>query len=146
MKFTHLLSFIMLLFGASLGTIKAQTVTYAYDGSGNIVSREVIQLTRSAYSADNDSIVQQKVLNDDLVNIKIYPNPTKGHVYIDVLSSQINEEIDISIYDMAGVVRLREKFFVGRISLDLTSYNDGMYILKMVRNGKESTWRIIKTN
>lgn len=139
-----IISTIVLFFIGSLTLVlNAQTVSYTYDSSGNITSRKIIQMTRSL-SSEADPINQSEILNDREVNIKIYPNPTKGLIVIDILDSDDNENMNFYLYDTSGMLIFKEKCSDNKFTIDITNNPDGIYILKMDRNGESSTWRIIK--
>ena len=135
---------ILIILSLFLGSVKAQTVNYEYDNSGNIKSRKVITLKSS--DAASDSIVESRIFEDTEINIKIYPNPTRGDLKIEVPDYKDNEILIFQAYDMNGRLLLNTKRNEASTTLDLSNFPNGTYILRMSRNGKASSWRIIKTN
>lgn len=136
-------TYIMIILNLFLGSIKSQTVNYEYDNSGNIKSRKVITLKSSDAT---DSIVKSKIFEDTEINIKIYPNPTRGDLKIEIPDYTDNEILIFQVYDMSGRTLLNTKRNGALTTLDLSNFPNGTYILRMSRNGKASSWRIIKTN
>src|SRR5690606_1735715 len=113
----------------------------------NIISTEV-QFSRSVIAADIDNDGDMDVIassqNDDKIawyenmtiigieenqlnNLNIYPNPTKGLVYI---SSKTETIIGITVFDVLG----KKVFQVdGNIQqVDISTLQSGMYFLRIV--------------
>jgi hypothetical protein len=67
---------------------------------------------------------------------KIFPNPTNGHLYIEIPGSAFNYEVS----DLLGNILLSGKATRDNLSIDLTGFSTGIYIL---RSGPE-TYRITK--
>ena len=82
----------------------------------------------------------------ELGNIKVYPNPNSGLFTIDLdLSSP--KSIDIHVTDMLGNQIFHKKagvYLRDHISLDLTSFADGIYLLKLDLEGIGFVEKIVK--
>lgn len=143
MRNTILISLLSLL-GVSQLQAQQYKTDYAYDLSGNITSRKTIQL--SATRSVLDSLPATRAFEDIATHIKIYPNPTKGFLKIEVSDYTIKEDITILVYDLAGRLLINTKTIDSLIDLDLSSYQNGTYILRLIRNKEKSEWKIIKTN
>jgi hypothetical protein len=135
---------IIIILSLFSGSIEAQTVNYEYDNSGNIKLRKIIVL-KSSYSAP-DSIVKSKIFEDIEINIRIYPNPTRGDLKIEVPDYKDSEILIFQVYDMNGRLLLNTRRSKPSSILDLSNFSNGTYILRMTRKGVNSSWRIIKTN
>ncbi len=83
---------------------------YNYE-SGNVGGNVVTSIT------DNSS-------NSEIV---IYPNPTSG--YINVVANDIKE---VSVMDIAGNTLIEQSVNSNNVSLDLSSFAKGMYLVKVV--------------
>ena len=57
-----------------------------------------------------------------------------------------NDEITFQVYDMNGRLLLNTRKKESFNTLDMSSFANGTYILRMTRKGVNSSWRIIKTN
>lgn len=122
-------------------------VEYTYDSSGNCTGRNVIILQSSAKLLEQEQKQEDlPIFEDKQVNVKIYPNPTRGQLKVEIPEFQYNEAVVFSIYDMSGRLYKNQKATESIVDLDLSSYSAGTYILRMNRNGKYSSWRIIKIN
>lgn len=82
----------------------------------------------------------------DLIDLTIYPNPTK-----DCINLYFNDEIDynditIRLLDISGRVLSDEKhtLFSKFISIDLKNYNNGIYFIEVQSNGRKQVKRLIK--
>lgn len=64
-------------------------------------------------------------LND--FNIKIFPNPVSGKLFIDVPNS-FKQSIEITIYSITGQMLLKSTYKDG---IDFTSYDKGLYIVEV---------------
>ena len=76
----------------------------------------------------------------------VYPNPTNGPVNIMVTSS-ITKFIHLRITDMSGRIVMADQFTInnGSISLDISKYNSGIYLLDaQLPGGSRQQFKIIK--
>jgi len=76
-------------------------------------------------------------------DIRIFPNPTQGKVYVNIPES--SEEATISIINPIGVI-LNEIVTddANSLEVDLNNYPDGFYFIKIKSGEIEKTFRIIK--
>jgi PKD repeat protein len=84
-------------------------------------------------------------LNDALGSktIQLYPNPSTGLVYIDC--SALRGEADVQLVDLHGKIAYRGKLDQdsNRATLNLTSLNNGVYLVQIVSDGSLYAGRII---
>lgn len=76
-------------------------------------------------------------INDyKVANFKAYPNPTNGNVFLETTELQ-----KVDVFNILG-----KKLFSSKQSqIDLTSFSNGIYLLKVyIKNGKTFTKKIIK--
>ena len=79
-----------------------------------------------------------------LNGIVVSPNPTDGSCTIAVKSSG---DIDIQVYSIEGYpLPVRKNILVDQhtYSLDLTDYSPGIYLVRMIQNGKSTTQKIVR--
>jgi len=125
-------------------------ITYTYDAAGNRLGRTImmspvrqaraIDTMEEAESGTTEPIAYMDII--DKTAITIYPNPTQGHLTIDI--DNIPEESSIRIYDMNGKILLQKSNIENSTEIDLSSQSSGSYILRIDLSGKTSTWKIIK--
>lgn len=145
---THLIT---ILFFCGLYSLNAQDVMYTHDANGNRIVREtmVFKTAPSQNGTGVNHINEEPLIETETYvlghKITVYPNPTAG--FLQVLIDGIEAEDNIAFYlsDVNGKVLLHEKSDLsGKIEMDLSLYSNGFYLLKVVLNGREKTWRIVK--
>jgi hypothetical protein len=76
----------------------------------------------------------------EISNMKIYPNPSNGIFNIDTNSNAI-----IEVFDIVGKQIISRKIELGATQLDLSNYNDGIYLLKVTNaDNQTKTVKIVK--
>ncbi len=121
------------------------TYVYTYDVKGNRTDR-IIDLTKSAtiQNSSNSGNIEQSVEDDiDGINIKFYPNPTKGNLKIQVSGIRDNKVL-MEIYNIQGKKILNSQILNDVETADLSKYPSGMYVLKIIIGRNTSEWKIIK--
>ena len=98
-NFTLKTLFFAALFILSAAAATAQQVTYGYDNAGNRTSR-TIKLTRSAVVTDSVIKPQTEMLGE--TEIRIYPNPTKGQLKVEIPAFSENTAGSILVYALQG--------------------------------------------
>ncbi|MDR2005444.1 MAG: T9SS type A sorting domain-containing protein, partial [Prevotella sp.] len=99
----------------------AQRIEYTYDASGNRISRKKeIVLTKSAESPAT-------VFTEELAErtIKIYPNPTEGHLKVEISDFEACQSVNLSIYNMQGQVVIKRKMESSVCDLDISGRPNG---------------------
>jgi hypothetical protein len=83
------------------------------------------------------------IIYNDKNTLHFWPNPARDYITIDPGDSQFSELVYISIYDLQGR-RLINVPYSGKI--DISSLNEGLYIITVSRNGIPSGYsRLVKT-
>lgn len=137
---------LLLLQFIAIGKGYAQTgrVDYTYDQAGNRTGRIVIyeQLRSKRNNTPTDSVVVKDQLEG--LDLKFYPNPTKGMLRVDINGSEADSELNMVIYDAQGRIILNSKANEGSNTLNLTRYAAGWYILQIQAGGNKREYKIIK--
>ncbi len=81
------------------------------------------------------------VANDDKINqrleVKIYPNPSKGII-------KLTQEVDqIEIYDLKGRLKVSETNINSGQSIDISHLPDNLYLIKLRKGNKYSTLKVM---
>lgn len=77
------------------------------------------------------------------MGINVYPNPAQNYVTID-LSDVTQRFITLDIYDMTGRLISRDEYEnTGEIHLNVSDYNDGIYILNFYLSGVKVSKRLM---
>ncbi|MFT4223134.1 T9SS type A sorting domain-containing protein [Dysgonomonas sp.] len=117
---------------------------YSYDTAGNRITRTIILNTLQTNLKSGIADIKPSVLEDDIVEVKIYPNPTKGQLTIEIPDTANRQRGSITIYNMNGQVITKSAISSHRESIDISSKADGVYIMQISLDGKISSWKIIK--
>lgn len=131
-------------------TLQAQTIVkYNYDNAGNRIYRGIIvmETTLKKGTIDTDSSeYKQKILEEKLgdVTVRIYPNPTKGIIKVEIPEYKPEFKGLAALYSLKGKLLQTKVFDSSEITLDLTSYPLGTYVLKINLGDRESEWKILK--
>lgn len=133
-----ILTFVMLLISI-VGYAQTRVYSFTYDGSGNREKRQFIQLK-------SGQVTSEESIYEDVVNqleIKIYPNPTKGIINVKIPMDD-EKTIMLQLLNINGSL-LQENFVTDELTIiDLSGKPSGLYILR-IRGGDESSeWKILK--
>lgn len=126
------------------------TIEYNYDSAGNRISRQVILLRSAKVENHGDSIPEPPIFSQiGPEQIGVAPNPTKGllHVSINTQDSDTDEapkELRLLLYSTQGALLQDHKTHDREISLNLSEYAPGHYILKVFLGDTSIEFKIIK--
>lgn len=118
----------------------AQRIEYSYDASGNRISRKKeIVLTKSA-------VIPATIFTEELAErtIKIYPNPTEGHLKVEISDFDKCQSVSLSIYNIQGQLVLKRRMESSVCDLDISGRPNGLYVLQINIDGENTSWKIIK--
>ncbi|MFT5860041.1 MAG: hypothetical protein ACI865_002149 [Flavobacteriaceae bacterium] len=76
----------------------------------------------------------------DAVSYEVYPNPTEDKF---ILKGDFNADAQAALYDQAGRLLMTLPITNG-MSIDLSAFNTGMYMLKVTSNGAVTTKTVVK--
>lgn len=131
-----------------LSAFPQNAIRFAYDALGNRVKREIV-LQNSDVAKRNLSSEEKKEDNfySDMLSekqIRIWPNPTEGHLKVEIQGLAPEEKASLRITSMSGaVVNIKET--TSPVSeLDLSHCTNGIYLLHIATGGQKTTWKIIK--
>ena len=153
LKLSTLLITITLL----ITSAKSQTKTTYYfssDDNGNRIKRSIIPLTSPRYAVydstktkSSDTIKEQPIVYNDKIGkseIKIYPNPTRAVLNIEVTNGVDDANAIIGIYDQQGRLIEELRGLKTMNTLDFKSKAPGMYIIRILSDGKRTEWKVLK--
>lgn len=175
-RITHLnifqaILFLFLLFSLNLS---GQTVQFSYDENGNRTKRSIIveelqsqsvsfpvlnpetlslkngsgtkgttlPVSESMKASENNEIQ----LDEDEIKIKIYPNPTRGQLRIEISNMPMQASGEMRLYDLNGNELVNINPLEPSSVLDISFYSDGIYILRMRINETIFDYKVIKHN
>ncbi len=87
------------------------------------------------------SIQTVGVLNNDLINIAVQPNPTIGQIYL----SGLSEDMDLKKIELRNSIgELIWRWGINELNIDLSDFSNGLYFLKLFINEDEMIIKVIK--
>jgi hypothetical protein len=125
-------------YGASLRARKGDLSANAYKGDGKPRTADIPLCfnslserfsTNNLYSYENNNGSLSSVSDNESNSVSIYPNPTSGSINVEVDNNIIN---DVVVLDITGKVLMSESVNANNISLDLSSFAKGLYLVKVV--------------
>jgi hypothetical protein len=131
----------------SLQALHSQnTVSYGYDASGNRISRVItLPPPSKAPKAEPTDIeeVYDEVLKD--FSVKIYPNPTKGELTVEIEQLPEDKTASLWLYSLQGKLILqRTGLQSGTERLNISNQPAGIYLMKIMAGDSQTEWKIIK--
>ena len=126
-----------------LASAQKQRVAYAYDASGNRISRTIV--------LDSSKKVKQSVATSldgfiDAVgtfDVRIYPNPVADNLTISV-KGECSGPAGYALYDSTGKKLANGDITEEKTTIDMTTCANGMYILNIAVGNKSTSWKVLK--
>ena len=80
------------------------------------------------------------------LNMTVYPNPTKGKLWLDI--QNLNDpKVIAKVYNVTGSMVYERQFTTDRlVEIDLSGKVSGIYMLKVIADGREFNHKIILDN
>jgi hypothetical protein len=127
---------------------KAQYISYAYDYAGNRISRQVVYISNPTHVKGDTTAVKQatKPVEDKIGDrvIKIYPNPTRGALAVDISGGDTKDPLSIILYSPQGALLIQRNIAEGRTPVEMSAYPAGWYILRVQAGEKVTEFKIVK--
>ncbi|MFA5328478.1 MAG: T9SS type A sorting domain-containing protein [Prolixibacteraceae bacterium] len=141
-KYLFILATTIVLFlrTTSMYAVTDSTYVYTYDSSGNRTER-VINFNKSARIDSNLSTITEELGE---LSIKIYPNPTKGILKVELTGNNNEEDTRLIIYNANGSQIINKQIPNNLEMVNLSGFPTGIYILKIVVGQNISEWKILK--
>ena len=144
MKKIYFILFPALLF---VGMLKAQSISFGYDAAGNRVSRTITLLPSQVKQQQDTTEAPEPFVEilDGERQIKIYPNPTKGMLAVEITGGNTDDNIRLSLYSLNGTQLQSFQSAIGTtLQVDMSAYAPATYILRLRAGDKPTEYKIIK--
>lgn len=119
--------------------------SFEYDENGNRVFAKVIYLSLSP-ELDNQGDSQNDNINN--ISFKVFPNPTQGVIRIELIDfnpEDFTQEFSrLQVFDVSGKQIIQKSYFQQIVDVNLSSFPDGIYLLKLSFGGISNHYKIIK--
>ncbi len=144
-KRTAVLSLLSVLFlCTSLNVCAQQRIRYIYDEAGNRTKREIVLSSTRSMSENEEEASETYEEKLRETKVTIYPNPTKGMLWVDISGVDTFKDARISLYDLNGKLLQQWNSVSQSNAIDLSGQIPGMYLMQIAYDGKVSSWKIVK--
>lgn len=145
MKFNYLIGLTVIILMTSL-ICQAQYHQFTYY-RGHRHQRQFIEMRSAIIPTDSIMAKELEKPVDDQIGLqktRIYPNPTKGLLRID-LPALTHQEAIISLHDANGRLIIQQQAIEVNNELNLSAYPAGIYIMSIqIGRNDRKEWKIIK--
>lgn len=143
------------LFLIALSLTAQDSISFEYNAAGGRISKKVIRMTTLAPAQqdveEEEEPVEapteiEEVYNDHLAEaeIRIYPNPTKGLLFVNIDNIPADSRAQIMLFNMSGRQLLTTEIVSSPTEIDITNHPNGVYIMRIIIGDKLTEWKIIK--
>lgn len=136
---------LMLLFFALHGHAQNMAMC-TYDASGNRLSRFTYtdRSRNSQKMAEKDGNVDMS--NDRLGNhtIHIIYHSIKSTLTIEILGLDDSDKCSANLYKLTGQLVMNQDITTSPTEIELYDVSNGVYILRLILNGENRCWKIVK--
>lgn len=88
----------------------------------------------------NKSVLEKE---NNYFNLKMYPNPAKGFVHIDINGTEVNN-LDVSVFSVTGKLVMQQQYKEQEnITLNISNQKQGVYFVKLNIDGKETVRKLV---
>ncbi|MBN2596803.1 MAG: T9SS type A sorting domain-containing protein [Marinifilaceae bacterium] len=150
MKFINLILVFILLYATN--GMSQNNVNFAYDSAGNRVSRTInLSSTKSGINGGDTEKLSFEKSEDFFTEIlaekeiKIYPNPTRGQLRVDILGYEdLDTNSSIQVFTTGGALLYKSNTPSQTNDINLSDKPAGLYLMVITIGSEKSTWKIIK--
>ncbi|MDE6697264.1 MAG: T9SS type A sorting domain-containing protein, partial [Muribaculaceae bacterium] len=118
------ISILLTLLTIFAGNSSSKRIEYRYDNAGNRIIKEIVMTTRGLPSSEDE---ENNPVSDNLDGkiIKIYPNPTKGIVKVEVSNIELIAEGSIYVYSLSGQTISHSNITTNITEVDISNCPNG---------------------
>jgi hypothetical protein len=136
------------LFALWASAVASQTIQFAYDEAGNRISRVIVfntsgnTLRSGGAETDATSLFEEQLATD--LQVKIYPNPTKGRLQVELSGMETDETAQFALFGLNGEKLLQMETISPLTPIDMSTYPTGIYVLTLTIRGQSTDYKIVK--
>lgn len=110
-------------------------------------SLEVGESLQTADAKGQDDPIGERINSEEgEIFTNVYPNPNKGLIKIDISNMPLNSINEMRIYNLSGMELMSKRNFEGYSEIDISKFEDGIYILRIKINERIFYWKVVKNN
>lgn len=145
---TGIKSFIIIVLLSLSYCVRSQTIVFDYDDNGNRIYRE-LSVSQLKSGVRGFPVLKQSLIEantDDLnLSFKIYPNPAKEIITLEITNWRVENEIQYQIVTLSGNILFNNPNCKNINIIDASSLKNGIYILRVINNGIITDFKIVKS-
>ena len=127
--------------------IEPSTESYKVEMLNDLILRIILQYSEvndclSNENYPNNTKIEEKIKDDVTLTWSIYPNPTQGHVTIDISE----ESTELYVFDTTGKLIFYQDKKNKQFKIDLTGFPNAIYYIKAMVKNKQLFGKVIKKN
>lgn len=118
-------------------------IAFAYDEAGNRIKRELV-LTQKSNAPGHSAGVNTNFydsIGDKSVTLS---SDGSGNILISISDFDVEDMGRIIVYTLSGIHVLDQNITDSAVSIDLSSNPSGVYVLSVIVNENQTTWKITK--
>ena len=124
------------------------TVRFEYDAAGNRTLRAIVlpaaSQARRGSTEFSDSTTAVFTDTFASLTLNVYPNPTRGHLKIELQGLSEGESYGYVIASTSGEIIVQDRKAVNPSEADLSTCASGLYVLKLTYKEFTKDFKIIK--
>ena len=133
---------IIILLALIFNIANAQTISYDYDANGNRISRQIVlEKNNKALEAEDVPFSEEQL---GATQVRIYPNPTHGHLKVVLQNTDETYNNSITIYSANGKQIANIPHAETETDIDISAQPNGIYLMRLCIGTEISTWKILK--
>ncbi|HCM60540.1 MAG TPA: hypothetical protein DIS74_09240 [Bacteroidales bacterium] len=143
----YLKTIIAILLAVTLRSVNGQnTVEFTYDSNGSRLSRtlEIVQLKSSVISFPVDMTDLEKFETTEKKGIQLFPNPFSSSLKLVINGFDESTVKDAVIFSVSGAELLRFQRLSNECEIQLSSLDDGVYIMRVTIDTEKFVYKIVK--
>ncbi|MDM8162163.1 T9SS type A sorting domain-containing protein [Labilibaculum sp. K2S] len=148
----NILTIILLILFTTICGMSQNNISFTYDVAGNRVSRTInLSSTKSGINGGDTEKLSFEKSEDFFTEIlaekeiKIYPNPTRGQLRVDILGYEdLDSNSSIQVFTTGGALLYKSNTPSQTNDINLSDKPAGLYLMVITIGSEKSTWKIIK--
>ena len=125
--------------------LTAQSLEFSYDNNGNQISRMYVVSSSAVSNKINEEPQIKSMAEEFESSIQIYPNPTEGVLYVQILSNVLPSVVQIRLYGSNAVLTELTGNFQPPIRINIQNQIAGIYYLEIIyKDSSRNVFNIMK--
>lgn len=138
---------LVIILAVTLRSVHGQnTIVFTYDANGNRLSRtlEIVGLKSSSISFPIDLNKLEETDLSETLRIQVFPNPFSSSLKLVINGFEESTVKDAVIFSVSGAELLRFQRLSNECEIQLSSLDDGVYIMRVTIDTENFVYKIVK--